>query len=214
MKTRTEPTLSNAMADLAERVKASVAAQKAAESTAATEALAAGAMLLEAKEQTTHGAWLPFLARAGIHERQARRLMQLSRSGLKSDTVSDLGGVKATLAWLGSIKLPGPGQALLASIASGDIEKDPIGIVVPAQGFDGFDFARVNADGEVFLNKRSVTAVYMTPVLLRLMRDRLTELQFETIDDGDDDCDWSWSELVRGEGVFADGREMRDATPW
>ena len=203
MTIRNAPVLSNALADLAERVKVSVAAQKQAESTAATEALAAGALLVEAREQTTHGAWLPFLARAGVHERQAQRLMKLSRSGLKPDTVSDLGGVKAALIWLSGIRLPGPGQALLASIESGDVETDPIGIVVPAKGFDGFDFARVNGDGEVFFNKRSVTAAYITPVLLRLMRDRLTELRFDTFDEEDDDSDWSWGDLIRGEGVFA-----------
>ena len=55
-------------------------------------------MLLDAREIAEHGAWLPFLAEAGIHERTARRMMVLSPAGLKSDTVSDLGGIRATLA--------------------------------------------------------------------------------------------------------------------
>mgnify|MGYP007115645966 CR=1 FL=1 len=54
-------------------------------------------MLLAAKDAAPHGTWLPFLDRAGVPERKAQRLMTLARSGLKSDTVSDLGGVSRAL---------------------------------------------------------------------------------------------------------------------
>lgn len=75
-------------------------------------AIEAGRLLVQAKGECGHGQWLPFLARAGVPERKAQRLMQLARSGLKSDTVSDLGGIKATLEFLAQRKLPKEGHAL------------------------------------------------------------------------------------------------------
>jgi hypothetical protein len=92
--------LSNSMADLAERVRQATTRGKAASVEAAEAYLEAGRLLIEAKGACGHGHWLPFLARAGVHERQARRMMQLARSGLKSDTVSDI-GVKAVLEKIG-----------------------------------------------------------------------------------------------------------------
>src|SRR4051794_10417203 len=86
----------NRLADLADRIREANAAMLAASQEAAERALQAGRLLIEAKGECRHGDWLPFLERAGIHERQARRLMQLARSGLKPDTVSDL-GIKGAL---------------------------------------------------------------------------------------------------------------------
>jgi hypothetical protein len=105
---------SNHLSDLAERVRAAEAGMNAASQEIAERALEAGRLLLEAKDECRHGEWLPFLARAGMHERQARRLMQLVRSGLKSDTVSDL-GIKRTLALLAKWKLPRDGHVLIVS---------------------------------------------------------------------------------------------------
>ncbi len=69
---------------------------------ASTEAIAAylagGAALIEAKAALKHGEWLPWLAETGIPERTARRMMRIARTGLKSATVADLGGVEAALA--------------------------------------------------------------------------------------------------------------------
>lgn len=98
--------LSNSLADLAERVREANEASAAAERMTAEKALEAGRLLCQAKEQCAHGDWTPFLARAGVHERQARRLMQLARSGLNSGHVSDLGGIKAALAFLSKWRLP------------------------------------------------------------------------------------------------------------
>ena len=56
-----------------------------------------GAALLEAKETCRHGKWLPWLVASGVPERTAQRMMKLAATGLKSDTVTDLGGVKAAL---------------------------------------------------------------------------------------------------------------------
>src|SRR3954447_15723958 len=95
----------NRLGDLADRIREANAAMLAASQEAAERALQAGRLLIEAKGECRHGDWLPFLERAGIHERQARRLMQLARSGLKSDTVSDL-GIKGALELIGKRTLP------------------------------------------------------------------------------------------------------------
>jgi len=90
----------NALADRAETVRELIAASDAAHMESINKALEAGQHLLAAKEECKHGEWLPFLERAGIHERQARRLMQIVRAKLTSDTVSDLGGIKGALEFL------------------------------------------------------------------------------------------------------------------
>lgn len=92
--------LSNAQVDAAEEIKCLMVASDAAARDSVEKALEAGRLLVEAKANCPHGTWLPFLERAEIHERQARRLMQLAGSNLKSDTVSDLGGIKAALEFL------------------------------------------------------------------------------------------------------------------
>lgn len=106
--------LSNVLADLAERVKLAAGASRDAERAAIEKAVEAGVLLCQAKEASAHGEWLRFLERADIHDRQARRLMQLARSGLKSDTVSELGGIKAALEWLKDRRLPKAGEILVA----------------------------------------------------------------------------------------------------
>ncbi|TPJ46839.1 DUF3102 domain-containing protein [Mesorhizobium sp. B2-7-1] len=104
--------LSNSLADLAEQVRQAASESDTAERTSVSRALDAGQMLVEAKASCEHGQWLPFLDRAGIHERRARRLMQIARSGLNSDIVSDLGGIGAALAFTSKWQLPSFDQAL------------------------------------------------------------------------------------------------------
>lgn len=91
------PVLSNNLASAAETIKENLAEAANAARTSAEKSIEAGHALFAAKAVCKHGQWLPFLERAGVHERQARRLMQLAEAGLKSDTVSDLGGVKSAL---------------------------------------------------------------------------------------------------------------------
>ena len=67
---------------------------------AASAAIGAGKMLIDAKGLCGHGEWLPWLKALGIHERTARRYMTLAASNLKSDTVSDLGGITPALRFL------------------------------------------------------------------------------------------------------------------
>lgn len=94
---------SNALSDKAETIRGLMAASQAAHLDSIEKALAAGHELVAAKVECRHGEWLPFLERAGVHERKAQRLMTLARSGLKADTVSDLGGIKATLDFLAQL---------------------------------------------------------------------------------------------------------------
>ena len=57
-------------------------------------------LLLEARKVAEHGEWLPFLEHAGIPRRTAQRMLRIAEAGLKSDTVSRLGGIRATLQYL------------------------------------------------------------------------------------------------------------------
>ena len=59
--------------------------------------LACGEALAEAKATVAHGEWLPWLAAAGIPPRTAQRMLLLHGEGFKSDTVTYLGGIRATL---------------------------------------------------------------------------------------------------------------------
>lgn len=92
--------LSNSLTVLADDLHRVTEACQRAERDAVSHALNAGRMLCEAKGQCQHGAWLPFLKRAGVSERMAQRWMKLHRGRLGSDFVSDLGGVTAALTFL------------------------------------------------------------------------------------------------------------------
>lgn len=106
--------LSNVLSDLAERIRQSDEVTRSYERMAAAGAIASGEMLLQAKDACRHGEWLPFLARAGMPERKAQRLMQIAHSGLKPDTVSDL-GIRATLELIAKRRFPEPGFMLMVS---------------------------------------------------------------------------------------------------
>jgi hypothetical protein len=110
------PRLTNSLTVLAENVRTAMNASASAEKTAIMAALEAGRLLSQAKAECPHGTWLPFLARAGVPERKAQRYMKLASSGLKSDTVSDLGGIKATLRWCDQLRLPDADEYLLISL--------------------------------------------------------------------------------------------------
>ena len=105
----------NRLTDLAERIRSADQRMAAASREAAELSLEAGRLLIEAKAECRHGQWLPFLERAGMAERQAQRLMTLARSGLKTDTVSDL-GIRGALEMAAKRKLPKPGEVLIVSI--------------------------------------------------------------------------------------------------
>ena len=86
--TREAPLLSNRLVELADRAGASW--RRSVE-----EWHSAAVLLAEARELAAHGEWGRFLETAGIPERTARNMLRLAP--FKSETVSDLGGVRATL---------------------------------------------------------------------------------------------------------------------
>ena len=92
--------LSNRLADLAERIGEAARRGKAHKLARLSAHIEAGELLREARAECRHGEWGAVLARAGLHERTARNWMRLAATGLKPETVSDLGGMKATLAAL------------------------------------------------------------------------------------------------------------------
>ncbi len=83
--------MSNRLPVLSSEIQRAHASALDASQRAAEYAIAAGAALIEAKELTKHGQWLPFLADVGIPPRTALRYMTLASSGIKSATVANLG---------------------------------------------------------------------------------------------------------------------------
>lgn len=94
----TAPVLSNRIADLAERAGEAFRLGRARSVEAAQAYLDCGAILAEAKAECGHGEWLPFLKRAGIHERTARRMMKLAAQDVSAERLADTGIIRATLA--------------------------------------------------------------------------------------------------------------------
>lgn len=123
---------SNRLTVLAADIKDKLAASSAAELSAIDLAMAAGASLNEARSVCAHGEWLPFLEAAGVPERKAQRYMRLARSGLKSDTVSDLGGIKAALRWLEQARMPADQEVLIVT------DRVARGVTIVSRGGPGF----------------------------------------------------------------------------
>lgn len=74
----------------------------------AERALAAGRMLLEAQALLEHGQWAAWLAaHTGLSARTARRYMQLTRSGVESATVANL-GIRGTAQRLARLRVRQP----------------------------------------------------------------------------------------------------------
>ncbi|NOV21653.1 DUF3102 domain-containing protein [Ensifer adhaerens] len=111
---------SNSLSVSAEAIRGLLAESEALALESIDKAIEAGRLLTIARDECAHGQWLPFLKRAGVAERQAQRMMQLARSGLKSDTVSDLGGIKSTLKFLSERRLPKQGEALSVTCHSAE----------------------------------------------------------------------------------------------
>ncbi len=131
--------LTNSLADLAERIKVTNGEFTAAQRITAEKAIEIGRLLCEAKELCQHGEWMPMLARSGVGDRWARRLMQITRSGLKADTVTVL-GIKGSLEDLTARRLPGKGECLLVSEkgwTDGD-ERPPLACISPSVKHPGF----------------------------------------------------------------------------
>jgi hypothetical protein len=118
---------SNRLPILAVEIRREHEAAEAASKSSVEHAIAAGSLLIEAKEQVKHGEWLPWLAaNCSVPDRTARLYMRLARNRAeieaKSATVADL-----TLR--GAILLltpdPGPEDSPVAeprALAPGEIE--------------------------------------------------------------------------------------------
>src|SRR5947209_5576410 len=101
-----------ALPQLAERINAEHAAAETALRAGLTNARAAGELLLQAKAQCRHGAWLPWLsANVAVPERTAQAYMRVAKRWdklqAKSATVADL-TFKAALAALADRQTPLP----------------------------------------------------------------------------------------------------------
>lgn len=100
-----QPT-NNRLTALAADIRAAQAELACAAQTAAAKAIAIGHMLIEAKTKLRHGAWLPWLSEhAAMSERTAQGYMRLARSGMKSETVAEI-GIRAALALTRPARIP------------------------------------------------------------------------------------------------------------
>ena len=176
--------LTNSLTVLADRVRSTLDESDAAEKTAIDKVLQAGGLLCEAKEACAHGEWLPFLERGGVPERKAQRYMKLARSGLKSDTVSDLGGIKAALRWAEGLKLPEKGECLAVSLDDfSEGNKNPLAIAWTESG--GFKIALFNpTPGDAWIDllvKPIIKTEFVFPAIYSLLGNRFQEMAFQII---------------------------------
>jgi hypothetical protein len=143
--------LSNVHADLAEQVRATMREHTAASRAAIAKAIEAGGLLHRARGELPHGQWTPFLRRAGVHERQARRLIQLHRSCLTPDMMSDLGGIAATLDWLATWPAPAGDDCIVIwrGEPPGAGQKQALALAWPRDG-DLLDFGVWETFADVF----------------------------------------------------------------
>lgn len=174
---------SNSLTVLADRIKDVIGASVAAEKTAIEKALEAGHLLDEARVACNHGDWLPFLHRAGMPERKAQRYMRLAKSGLKSDTVSDLGGIKAALKWAEGLRLPGPNELLLVSL-NGFTSVSERWAAVWHDGV-GHKFASFNPESGWFdeLTRPLISPAYVLPAVFASLDNRHSEMSFRIVEE-------------------------------
>lgn len=91
---------------------------------AADRALAAGELLIEAKALCQHGEWSNWLKSAGIPERSAQRYMALSRAGIPSAIVADLGFAECEKYASAASKLPALSEGQAACFKATDPQVD------------------------------------------------------------------------------------------
>src|ERR1700738_3377055 len=106
-------TLSNSLADLAARINAEHEAAGGALKHSLQHAIAAGELLLEAKDQLKHGQWLPWLRdHCQISERTVRLYMRVAKNKTEIGNVADL-TVRGAVALLAS-----PADSLAVAVAT------------------------------------------------------------------------------------------------
>jgi hypothetical protein len=173
--------LSNSLTVMADQIKDAIIASATAEKTAIEKALEAGHLLCEAKAVCQHGNWLPFLHRAGMPERKAQRYMKLAKSGLKSDTVSDLGGIKASMRWLEGFRLPGPNEFLLMSMNGFASTSEQWAAVWPDH--IGHKFAIFNSNSVDELTRPIIKPESVLPILIAALNSRHREMSFRLVEE-------------------------------
>lgn len=126
--------MSNRLPHLKASARAAHLALGAHETAAAARALEAGAALVEAKALVIHGAWKSWLSGTGIPERSAQRYMALTRGGLESAIVADMGVAEASrLAGLGYRIWPEDDRAVHAQ----GVEEDHVAEAIWLRQADG-----------------------------------------------------------------------------
>lgn len=177
--------LSNSLADLAERIRDADRQSCEAERSAIEKALEAGHLLCDAKRECRYGDWGPLLQRARVHERKARRLMQLARSGLKPDTVSALGGIRFALEWLSTLPVaPQSGSHVLVSLDGFSGEYDePFVVITPRDDGDLWIYRFYLGANEPWWEqpRRPVKQDAMWPIVFTLLDNRALEMRFASV---------------------------------
>jgi hypothetical protein len=177
--------LSNSLTVLADQVRATLEESDAAEKTAIEKALDAGHLLVEAKAACRHGEWLPLLERSGVQERKAQRLMRLAQSGLKSDTVSDLGGIKGALRWAEGLRLPGHNELLLESLNGFTSASEISAAVWKGDQENRYEFAIFGPDFDYIeeLKRPIVSPEYVLPLVFLALDNRHSKMSFRTVEE-------------------------------
>lgn len=166
--------LSNSLTELADRVKAANIEAEDAAKTATEKAIDLGVMLLRARKECPHGDWTAFLGRAGIHERRARRLMRFAEAGIKTDSVSDLGGMTGALDFIARWRFPQAGETLVIRAS----DRASVVVMWPSDSRPGFfDVAVLQPESDVAVGMHPMELVKEgEPFFLGL-----TEIALETM---------------------------------
>jgi hypothetical protein len=124
---------SNSLTDLVHRIKAEHEAYGAAAKKGIEHAMAAGALLVEAKGQVKHGQWLPFLRACGVSERTAQLHMRLARNREtiedKYESVADL-TLRSAAALLAPEPVDADDDAMPDALWPGEVWLDIAGVMV------------------------------------------------------------------------------------
>jgi hypothetical protein len=186
---------SNSLTDLAARIRAEHEAASAAFKDSVSHGIAAGEMLIEAKDQIAYGQWLPWLhEHCTIPERTAQLYMRLARKvpQLKSATVADL-TTRAAARLIAKPRkqeahyLPKPGQARTGLLLHHGPHPPEIFQVMESTTYPGYYwiahaqmFDGVDAGGVLTALKKPMAAEGIQPCLETMTRHahRIAEIKW------------------------------------
>lgn len=163
----------NRLPELAAAIRAAHSGVEGAARTAAERAIEAGHALIEAKELVSHGGWLRWLKEhCRLSERSAQLYMKLARSGLKSETVADVGLRKALA--MAAAKSRTRYAPLAGHLRIGEHTADRgtnTVIIAPSYQHSGFCYVTrlwqdtKNGGGDILGSRRPVRADYLEAVV-------------------------------------------------